>query len=113
MITSDEYLESKAAEAIRTAIKTLIEYELCTLDEFLTLIDSDYHDEWHFVSGEIARKAEPDIRNHKLDPNDIKPWQICKDYRVRFEEISTIREWHELHGALDTINQSIAARFRQ
>ena len=103
---------SPAANAIRSSIQALIDFQLCTLDEFLCLVDLDYKNDWPIIAGEIARKAEEEIRLGQLHPNDIKPWQNCDDYSAEFEKIVDQKEWRELHSALDTIIQCVSARFR-
>ena len=102
----------QAADAIRNAIQTLVDHNLCTLDEFLCLVDRDYKFDWPVIAGEIARKAEQEIRCGRLNPNMLKPWQNCPNYPVEFEKLAAQNEWRVLHSALDAIIKSISARFR-
>lgn len=100
-----------AVEAIKDCIQVLLDYELCTLDEFLCLIDLDYMSEWNFIAGEIARKVERAIRSGSLHPNDIKPWHNCHDYKNQYSQVAKQQEWRQLHSAIDTIIGRISARF--
>lgn len=109
ILAEDEGVE--AVEAIKECIHILLVYELCTLDEFLCLIDLDYKSEWDLIAGEIARKAERAIRSGALHPNDIKPWHNCHDYKNQFSQVAKQREWRQLHSAINTIIRRITARF--
>ena len=101
-----------AVEAIKERIRVLLDYNLCTLDEFLCLIDLDFRNEWTFIAEEIARKAETAIRSGALHPNDIKPWHNCHDYKNRlFDQVAEQREWRKLHSAINNIIGRVSARF--
>lgn len=100
-----------AANAIRKCIATFIKFDLCSLEEFLCLIDLDYQDYWKMIADNIASGAEREIRNGNLHPNDLKPWQNCSDYKVQFNKLSTQKEWRELHSAINTIIEHISIRF--
>lgn len=102
---------SKAAEAIISAIRTLIDHEICSLDEFLSLIDPKYNKQRDFISEQIAIKAESAIRARTLHPNKIKPWLLCSNYRKRFGQIASEKIWCRLHSAINSIIIHISERF--
>lgn len=102
---------NNASDAIKGCILTMVDFDFCSLDEFLCLVDLDFKSEWLFIADEIALKAEEAIRNERIHPNKIKPWQNCPNYPDKFGQIAGQKEWRELHSAIDTIIGRISARF--
>jgi len=100
-----------AADAIRGCIDTLLDHNLCSMEEFLCLIDLDFRPYWDYIADDIASSAEQEIREGHLHPNKLKPWQCCRNYKELFRTTSYRKEWRELHSALDSIVGHISARF--
>jgi len=99
--------QSSAALAIRQALNTLIEANVCTEEEFMGLIDLDQQSNWNQIASDIADKLEPLFRNGIIHPNSVKPWQLCKGYRDAFGVIANMRAWRSANAAINSILRAV------
>lgn len=106
-------ISEPAAIAIRMVINKLIKEKICEADEFITLIDLDYKNSWQEIAEKIAEKLEKKIRSAEIHPNNVKPWQICKNYKAEFQKIAEIRAWKSAHGAINRILICVNAIFER
>jgi hypothetical protein len=102
---------SLAALAIRRTINTLLFEEVCTIEEFMLLINLDHRNDWVIIADIIAAKLEKKIKADLIHPNDIKPWHLCPNYKEEFSKISNQQAWRSAHGAINSILSCVSARF--
>jgi len=103
--------EEPTALAIRQAVMELVEQGVTTEAEFVGLIDLDHQSEWLFVAENVARRLEPLIRSGELHPNEIKPWQIYREFKDEFWRVRDHRAWRSALGAINSILAAVNGLF--
>lgn len=101
----------EAEKAIQAVIEKLLAEDICTIKEFISLIDLDCQDDWIAIADKMAQRLEEKIRSDLIHPNDFKPWHYCQNYKVEFGKIENLRAWRSAHGAINSILKCLDARF--
>ena len=99
----EDAVHSPAAQAIRKVLETMISERICTIEEFITLLDLDRRDDWPTIANELAERMVPVIisRVHRVE--DFMPWKICREYRTELSGVVSERVWRSSNAAISTI----------